>query len=194
MIEVEKQFILPKQFTAWLTENAELIGRKRYTDTYFDTKNRSLSSADTWLRRRGNRYELKIGIKHKQAADQNVQTYTEITTQSAIADYLGIRLLGSFKSSLAQFGYSVFASFSTTRHVYRYDNYTITFDQVNYGYNMGEIELLVQKESEINAAADAITMFATTHNIPNTPIRDKVMELLYRTDRTHYQAVLLARR
>ncbi len=189
MIEVEKKFTLNKKDIERLTEHAEFLIQRVFIDIYYDTNKYTLTRKDWWLRSRDGEFELKIPMAYG-ARERLTDQYQEINNTKEIASELNIKLEDGFGDALAANGYSPFASITTNRRKYKKEGFTIDLDTVDFGYELGEIELLVQNRSEIARAEMEILDFAKRNGLAIAPTRGKVREYLRRTSPVHYRALI----
>lgn len=191
MIEVEKKFILTDGESAALTKDAEFLGEKIFTDTYYDTTDYVLTTKDKWLRERDGRWELKLPLNAdgKRLADQ----YDEIEDEAEIRNALGLSMEGAVRDALVTAAYSPFCVCKTTRKKYRKDEFVIDLDAVEFGdfsYGIGEIELIVNEKSEMSGAVAKIMEFAKAYHLTIAPVRGKVIEYLKRKRPEHYEKLV----
>ena len=194
MIEVEKKFILNEKDKERLTKDAEFLGERVFTNIYYDTQDFSLTANHKWLRCREGRFELKIPLHVglERLADQ----YDELEDEPKIREVLDLPTGGSFVDDLAKAGFSPFCSYKTTRRKYKKEPFIIDLDTVDFQdftYNIGEIELMVRKKSEIESAIKKIITFAEEQKLTPVPVRGKVAEYLKRFRPNHYQALVQAK-
>ena len=187
MIEVEKKFILFDTDIERLTRGAEFLGEKKMTDAYCDTKDFSLSCKDTWLRSRDSRWELKLPLRTDTGWHDQ---YRELETEDEIAKELKLSAEGGLEEELKKAGYETFVTLVTTRKKYKKGDFTIDLDEVDFGYKIEEIELLVNDESEMLKATEKIASFAKEMGLALAPVRGKVIEYLNRNGPEHYQALI----
>lgn len=194
MIEVEKKFILNEQDKERLTEGAEFVNEKVFTDTYYDTQDFSLTTNDRWLRCRGGKFELKIPLHEGvgRLADQ----YDELENEPRIREVLGLPSVAeSFEGDLVKASLFPFCCCKTTRRKFKKGTFIIDLDVVDFQdftYNIGEIELMVHEKSEIKNAVEKIIIFANDQKLTPTPVRGKIIEYLKRVKPDHYQALIRA--
>lgn len=92
--EVERKFLVPPDFKHTLETHGAWLKREiEFTDVYFDTPNNELTLAGFWLRKRDQKFELKIQ-KLKDFQD-GIENYTEIEDEREIVSQLS-RLLKAF--------------------------------------------------------------------------------------------------
>ena len=182
-IEVEKKFLLDESDKNRLIEGAESIGVKTFTDVYYDNPDYKLTTKDIWLRSRDNRWELKLPLNNFR--EKIVDQYREIENESEIIEYFCFNNDASLSDSLSKNSYTPFASITTTRTKYKKDGFIIDLDSMDFGYEIAEIEKLVEKEDEIDRAKKSIIEFANKHDLKQVRVRGKLLEYIMRNDRKH---------
>jgi adenylate cyclase class IV len=190
MIEVEKKFAVQKDELARLTRGAHFLGEKKFTDVYYDTVDYVLTKKDTWLRSRAGKFELKFPIAGANEG-RDMTAYDELEDDAGICAKLGIPSSGPLEKSLAPLGYVPFATITTTRSKYEKEGFHIDADEVDFGYALLEIELMVPSENDIKPAYRRVLNFAVTNGIPVSEkrIRGKVIEYLRLNDPQHFHAL-----
>jgi predicted adenylyl cyclase CyaB len=191
MIEVEKKFRLDEKQESILLEDAKLVGSKTNEDVYFDTDDFYLTKQDNWLRLRNGAFELKKRL-HKLGHKLGTTAYDEITDEQKIRDFLRLQTFGSLINDLRDAGYKPFATIKKQRKSYTRGNFHIDLDVCDFGYELAEIELLVETEAEREMAQKKINEFALKIGLDQTPVRGKVIEYLLRFRPQHYQALVKA--
>ena len=193
MIEVEQKFILSEKDMERLTAGADFLGEKTFTDIYYDSGEFALTKNDMWLRKRGDQFELKIPMHLE--GNKTGQQYQEIEGEEKIREIFAIAPIVSFEKDIAAFSYAPFCQCMTTRRKFKRDGFIIDLDVVEYedfGYNIGEIELMVEEKTEIPAAIEKIEIFAKENDLKIAPVRGKVIEYLKRKKPDHYKALVEA--
>lgn len=189
MIEIEKKFILSDDDIRRLTEGAVFISEKYIKDTYFDTQQYALTTRDTWLRQRDECWELKVPLRTDLGYHDQ---YQELQLDAEITAALGLPVGASLAQTVLAAGYQPFAELRTLRREYRHGDFTIDLDVVDYGYQLGEIELLVEQESQMAQAVARIAEFAQRLGLSQVPVRGKLIEYLRRFKPKHYQCLVAA--
>jgi len=189
MIEVEKKFPLNEGDEEKLIAGAEFMNERVFTDVYYDDARYSLTKKDTWLRRRGERYELKVPLNDT-LAERVTDQYEELETEAEIASFLGLNAETSFEATLRDAGYEPFCEITTTRKKYRREPFIVDIDSVDFGYRIAEIELMVNSKEEIRTAADKILAFGKGLGLSEGLVRGKVAEFLRREKPLHFQALV----
>ncbi len=191
MIEVEKKFKLNPEQERRLIEGAELIGSKRNEDVFWDTDDWSLTRQDHWLRTRNGRFELKRRV-HELGHKLGGTAYDEIENDEGIRDFLHLPGNGTLESDLHSAGYKPFAPIRKERRSYKRDDFHIDLDVCDFGYELAEIELMIDNEQDRGKALERIETLATELGLDQTPVRGKIIEYLYRFNRSHYDALVEA--
>jgi predicted adenylyl cyclase CyaB len=190
MIEVEKKFTLKEEDIERIIQGVEFVNERSFTDTYFDTSDYSLTRADKWLRLRDDRFELKLPMNAgKGASQRKLDQYEELETEEAIRKALGLATNGSLREDLEANGYKTFSTFTTTRKKYKKGDFIIDLDVMDFGYSIGEIELMVSEQSEMEDALNKILAFAKEQGLSVAPVRGKVIEYIKRNNLEHYKAL-----
>lgn len=189
MIEVEKNFDLKAGDKERLTREAEFIGRKSFTDIYFDTADYSLTARDYWLRSRDGRFELKVPLNEESPDRRKTDQYRELETDAEIAEKLGLPADSNLVVEFAKKSYGPFAKIVTTRESYRKGNLHLDFDEMDFGFTTFEVELTVANPSQIPNAEAEILRFAKDNGISDTNARGKVIEYIFRNNPEHYRTL-----
>jgi|SRR3989344_5488169 len=192
MIEVEKKFLLSKDDLARLIKSARFIRRQTFHDVYYDTVDYALTTKDTWLRSRNNIFELKVPLIREQYTKRVTDQYRELETEDLIRSELKIPRKKILIEDLREAGYSPFAEITTNRAKYTKEGFIIDIDDIDFGYEIAEIELMVDTQEEIDYATRRIVDFAREHKLKTAPVRGKVVEYLVRKKPDHYKALVKA--
>ena len=198
MIEIEKKFLLTPAQQERLLSGAEELGSKRVEDSYFDTADYRLTLGDYWLRLRDGAYELKAPLKTGSGAS-TTNRYNEITDIDEITRELGLPEDIDFDLALAQAGITRFITCHTDRISYEKQGFHIDLDAVSYldtdyKYAVAEIELLIDSESEADAADQKIIEFAQGFDLSvDKVVLGKVLAYLQVEKPAHYNALAAAR-
>lgn len=163
LIEVERKFKISSNCRQKLKDMGAVMAKEmRFTDEYYDDIKYKLTLSDCWLRRRNKIWEFKIPPRHLSQKDTSTQ-YIEIRSEPEIMEHL-FRLYNDRKSidcvsmdSLRnELDLDVFATFTTTRQTYHLPNCTVDLDIADFGYEVGEIEVMVSDETRIVDALNII--------------------------------------
>ncbi len=151
-------------------------GQWQFHDQYFDTPTFDLTLRDIWLRKRKGCWELKCpttvdGTQQETSGEQSLCTrYKEITSlpeillrvKEVIKDVLEDGEENSpqeeKESWLGKLNLVCFAEFTTVRRSFTLeeDGVQIDLDQADFGYHVGEIEVLVTEGGDVQSALEKI--------------------------------------
>ncbi len=191
MFEVEKKFILTKEQEKALTEGAQFLGEKKFTDIYYDDLNYILTGQDLWLRQRDGKFELKIPM-NKKLKERVSDQYKELETDGEILEYFQPGAGGTLMEFMAKNEFNPFCTVTTTRRKYKKDGFGIDLDLTDFGYNIAEIELMAESAENMDEATAAIIAFAKKHNIPAVDhVRGKVAEYLRINNPEHLEKLIV---
>lgn len=176
LIEVERKFIPgPGTEERLLELGGTLEHQVTFRDSYFDTPELSLMRADHWLRQReSSGWEFKCPGA---AGVSGLHTeYVELTAEPAIVaklcEVLGAEVLGAggVAAVLSPLGLQEIASFVTKRSAWklvlsRSDKeellLRVDLDTADFGYAVGEVEVMVHQEAEVPAAVEKINKLSS---------------------------------
>ncbi|OWF48008.1 uncharacterized protein LOC110453593 isoform X2 [Mizuhopecten yessoensis] len=161
MIEVERKFVITAKCVDKLKElGASLNVEKTFTDRYYDDSKYSLTLQDCWFRQRNLDWELKVA--RRLSCSLSTQ-YEEITKEKDIVKYLiqhfsvdGFSEELSVSDLVKIVGLEEFATFTTHRQSYSLPECTVDLDITDFGFQVGEIEVMVTNESRIPSALNTI--------------------------------------
>ena len=188
MIEVEKKFVITPEQEALLIEGATFIGEKKFTDTYYDHLDHRMTISDLWLRKRDDNFELKVPL-NKQGVERISDQYHELETEKEVAAFLKLSIETNFEDSLKQNTILPFCTITTTRKKYKKGGFGIDIDEMDFGYHICEIELMVNDVAEIPMAEEKILAFAQKCSLPTVRVRGKVLEYLRLNNLAHMEAI-----
>lgn len=192
MIEVEKNFDLKTGDKERLIQGAKFLRKKTFQDIYYDNKNYDLTTKDYWLRKRDDKWELKVPLNKESINNRLTDQYHELENQEEIIKKLGLQKSPDFSQSVALAGYEPFAEIATIRESYEKGDFHLDFDKMDFGFVTFEAELMVETIGEVSFAEKRILDFAAEHGITETKGRGKVTEYLARFKPKHYKALLQA--
>jgi adenylate cyclase class IV len=194
MIEVEQKFILTEKDEQLLTQGAQFLGEKTFTDIYYDTAEYTLTKSNIWLRKRGENWEVKIPTGN--TGNGMTQQYQEIEGEEKIRQVFDVAPKNDFEKDITEYGYAPFCICQTTRRKYAREKFIIDLDTAaigeDFSYHIGEIEMMVPSEEQAENATEEILRFAKSLGIEALPVRGKVIEYLKRKKPDHYQALMEA--
>ncbi len=164
-IEVEQNFQPTEEQMSKLLDGAEFLGDKIINDKYFDLPDYSLHKNGVYLRNRNGDFELKI---KKNIGDMKVKE--EIENIDEIKKYFNTN------KNLEDFTREdmvIFYEYVNNRKKYKKEDFTIDIDNLDFGYKMVEIELLVSDESKIKEATEKIRNFVSSYGISFDKVQTK---------------------
>jgi len=192
MIEVEKSFILLDDQIEDLVKDAVLFEEIVNHDVYYDEKDWRLLKSDIHLRLRNGVIEMKKMVPGlKKSSGVGISGFfEEMTDHNQIKKVLGIESNINLADVLPSQRFYVLAKYQIKRTSYKIDQFRIDVDQTDFGYNMVDIEILVDDENMAIKAEGEIAQFAQTHSLGNSPHRDKLREYLFQFRRDEFEKYL----
>ncbi|XP_022091919.1 thiamine-triphosphatase-like [Acanthaster planci] len=193
-------------------------------DSYFDSDQLILTMADHWLRRRNGKWELKVPLSgwptNKYNASETCTKYSEITNEQEIVANLCAIINAktdvdkhdkmthsseeethsakedlSLEKCLIENALMPFAQFTTYRKTYSMGGgILVVVDQTDFGYSVGEIEMMTgPSPADLLAAEAKIEEMAEKLGLgTQTVAAGKMSMFLKKFAEPHYQALLAA--
>jgi len=164
--EVEVKFgFLPKDEER-IAAVASFVKEERLVDRYFDSQSYALSCLDIWLRARNNRWQCKVPAAFfygKKLEVGQVDNYKELEEEKDIRDFLVkydfAKTLGEsttvpLDTFLLASNINEVATIKSTRRKYKAlkDALNIDLDLTDFGYGIGELEILVDRDDQLEDA------------------------------------------
>jgi len=168
MIEVEKKFQPTKEQLEKLLQGAEFLGEKVNHDIYYDYDDLRLFHDNIKLRNRNGNFELKIDKKVGNN-DSDIISH-EIEDEEEIKTYLHINIP---LEQYIQNNMIIFSDYINNRKKYKKGEFTIDVDNMDFGYELCEVELLVDSEEKAKEASDSILSFVKQFGIEIQKIPSK---------------------
>lgn len=191
MFEVEKKFILKEGDEESLIKGAKPLGEYAFSDTYYDKGSYPLAKKNIWLRSRDGRWELKIGENEGGCGKKDsVDHYEKIETEGGIRKVLGVEHYASLADDLEREGYKPVATFTTKRRSYKSGKFNIDIDEASFGYNVVEIERVIEDRQNADKAAEEIAEFAKKRGLEGGRVHGKVMEYIKQHDPQSYPGII----
>lgn len=194
MIEVEKKVLLNKDQLDKLRKQSIFLKKEKISDIYFDNEKCELTLDNKWLRRRMDKFELKIGSN---SSSSFVDLYQEITDEKTIREILKLDVSSSLTESLCKKNILPFCSFVTYREKYKLDEINIDIDMADFGefsYSVGEFEIMVHEKDEVIAASEKLEKKLLDLNIiSNVPVQAKLSYYLMKKRPDHYRRLIEAK-
>jgi adenylate cyclase class IV len=195
VIEIEKKFLLTPLQQQALLNDAQLVDERLVKDSYFDTDDYRITVNNLWFRKRNSSYELKVPLKTNSALPA-IDKFHELTEIEEICKVLNLNKSADFESELLRNRIKAFMTCSTARKSYSKQGFRIDIDSATYLnsefiYNIAEIELIVDDESEASRAERRILDFAKSFGLDTSKfILGKVAAYLKKEDTKHYSVLV----
>lgn len=194
MIEVEQKFLLTEDQKQKLAKDAKFLHQQKWRDIYYDDAHFSLGLKDWWLRCRDGKWVMKVPVAGDESGRNAAEIKTSLATQyEEINEEDQLRIVlqlenntGNFAEDLQKAGYHNVAQFETTRQKYQMGDFVIDMDLTNFGYEIGEIELMVSDKSQTAEAQEKIARLANKYGLVLAPVRGKVIEFIKKNNPSHY--------
>lgn len=169
MIEVEKKFQPTEEQLEKMLEGAEFLGEVVNHDIYYEYEDFRMHKSGVCLRKRNNSFELKISVasSSKKEIEDEEEIKKYFHTELPLQEFIDQNLI-------------VFTDFKNNRKKYKKGKFTIDVDNMDFGYNMCEIELMVNDKSEAKNAEEEIVNFTKEYKIDDKKILTKRGEYLKR--------------
>uniref|UniRef100_A0A8C5PGZ2 Thiamine-triphosphatase n=1 Tax=Leptobrachium leishanense TaxID=445787 RepID=A0A8C5PGZ2_9ANUR len=164
-IEVERKFVPGPTVEDQLHSlGAELKDETVFQDSYYDSLDNRLTLADIWLRKRADSWELKQPLLRGAHGLNGASTqYQEVTCEAEILRRVSEELGVPCPHNLDALGLNEFARFVTTRRKFLFPahngsghNVAVDLDTTDFGFAVGEVEVLVQREDEVKRALQEV--------------------------------------
>lgn len=186
MIEVEKKFSPTVKQLKKLLLGAIFLEEITFSDTYFDTNEYLLILSDKWLRMRDGKLELKLPLGPIEHTGKSLDLYNEVINETQIRKILNLSKSEEISKALKNRGYRAVCKFKTIRKKYKKNGFNIDVDEVDFGYNLAEIEVLVTNSADINKASLKIIDFAKDNGLTVKYVRGKFVEYVFRYNKKLY--------
>ncbi|KAM9713144.1 thiamine-triphosphatase isoform 1-T1 [Menidia menidia] len=217
-VEVERKFICSDDTLKILEEIGVCVGQRQFHDQYFDTPEFELTLRDMWLRKRKGCWELKcptatVNGTEDRSAEQSLAAalcthYKEITNLPEIQQ----RVEEVFKKTcedresetapslgdeswLCRMNLVCFAEYVTVRRSFTLgdEGVQIDLDQADFGYHVGEIEVLIPEGGDVQSAQEKIRNAAHKLGLSeHERVEGKMNVYLKRYQPEHYAKLLSA--
>lgn len=214
---MERKFLCSADTLKTLEEmGAVCVGQRQFHDQYFDTPVFDLTLKDMWLRKRKGCWELKCptttvnrteetsGEQSKAAAlctrykeitnlpdiQQRVKEVIKEDTDSETAEKISSQ---EDESWLSKMNLVCFAEFTTVRRSFTLEEegVQIDLDQADFGYHVGEIEVLVPEGGDEQSALEKIERTAQKLGLTgHQRVEGKMNIYLKRNRPEHYEKLL----
>ncbi|XP_041823542.1 thiamine-triphosphatase isoform X2 [Melanotaenia boesemani] len=212
IVEVERKFTCSGDTLKTLEEIGVCVGQRQFLDQYFDTPEFELTLRDLWLRKRKECWELKCPAEmvtgtEEPSGEQSLCTrYKEITNLPEI--YMKVKEVIKEGCKDGESGPSLdddswlrklnlvcFAEYTTVRQSFTLgeEGLQIDLDQADFGYNVGEIEVLIPEGGDVQSAQEKIRNAAQKLGLTgDEQVEGKMHVYLKRYHPEHYAKLLSA--
>lgn len=211
-VEVERKFICSADTLKTLQKIGVCVGQRQFHDQYFDTPEFQLTLRDLWLRKRKGCWELKCPVEmvdgtEEPRGEQSLCTrYKEITNLPEIYRKVKEVIKDACRdgestpcqddeSWLGELNLVCFAAYTTVRQSFTLeeDGVQIDLDQADFGFHVGEIEVLIPEGGDIHSAQEKIRNAALKLGLTgNERVEGKMNVYLKRNHPEHYAKLLHA--
>ncbi|XP_047423664.1 thiamine-triphosphatase [Mugil cephalus] len=217
-VEVERKFLCSADTLKTLEEIGVCVGQREFQDQYYDTPKFDLTLRDMWLRKRKGCWELKcptssVSVTEELSGEQSQAAalctrYKEITklpeihlrVEEVIKDACEHVERKSDSSQedeswLSKLNLVCFAEYTTVRRSFTLEEegVQIDLDQADFGYHVGEIEVLIPEEGDVQSALEKITKAAQKLGLAGDQrVEGKMNVYLKRYHPDHYAILLSA--
>jgi adenylate cyclase class IV len=180
MIEIEKKLNPSNESIELIKNDAVFIAHKVMNDVLYDYEDLSLIKNDIWLRKRNGKFDLKV-FKDKDRKNRFLDIYDEVEDEPKICEILNI-------VSIRDANFIEIANLTTKREKYKLGEFNIDLDIVtsaanDFVYNLLEVELMVESESEIPKAREKMKKFMDKYGIANKSANAKIIQYFYEKKR-----------
>ncbi|XP_061569367.1 thiamine-triphosphatase [Cololabis saira] len=215
-VEVERKFLCNAGTMKTLEEFGVCVGQQQFRDQYFDTEKFELTLRDMWLRTRKGCWELKcptltVNETEETTGEQSraaalCSHYKEITSlpeiQQRVKEVIkDVCVDGETELAPSQEDESwhsklnlvCFAAFTTERRSFTLEEegVRIDLDQADFGYHVGEIEVLIPEGGDLQCAQEKIRNAAQKLGLSEDErVEGKMNVYLRRYQPEHYAKLL----
>jgi adenylate cyclase class IV len=186
MIEIEKKLNPSGESVELIKKDAVFVAHKVMNDVLYDYEDLSLIKNDIWLRKRNGKFDLKVS-KDKDRKNRFLDIYEEIEDELKICEILNI-------VSIEEANFVEVANLITKRKKYKLGEFNIDLDVItsaadDFVYNLLEVELMAESESEIQKAREKIKKFLEEYDIAEKSANAKIIQYFYEKKRHIFDAL-----
>ncbi|MDR1236552.1 MAG: CYTH domain-containing protein [Holosporaceae bacterium] len=186
MIEIEKKLNPSNESVELVKKDTIFVTHKIMNDILYDYEDLSLIKNDVWLRKRNGKFDLKVS-KDKDRKTRFLDVYDEIEDESKICEILNV-------VSIKDANFIEIASLTTKREKYKFGEFNIDLDIVtsaadDFVYNLLEVELMVESESDIPIACEKMKKFMDEYDIADKSANAKIIQYFYEKKRHIFDAL-----
>lgn len=169
LIEVERKFTVKPNCQEMLQRHGfTQVSKEFMVDEYYDTPTYDLMSKDLWLRFRNETWELKFPSKSASTsqAKGGATTYQETSDETEVLQVLKANIGfvdACLDEAVQSKALTSFAKLETHRSTFhRPDGVAVVLDLTDWGFRVGEVEVLVQRQDQVPQACQKISNLAKT--------------------------------
>src|SRR3989338_8743904 len=118
MIEVERNFDLKPGDKERLINGATFLSKKKFKDVYYDNDAYDLTLKDYWLRKRNDKWQLKMPLNKESIKDRKTDQYIEYETNKEILRVLGLDG-NDLTNAVKKAGFQSFTDITTERESWK---------------------------------------------------------------------------
>ncbi|XP_053401805.1 uncharacterized protein LOC123548966 [Mercenaria mercenaria] len=155
------------------------IETETLVDEYLDDKNYSLILNDCWLRLRNKKFEMKVNASFGYGPNKS-PSVEMLTNEIEIQDMLMKRYEKTLEQKrrvserqldvlIDALGITEFVTFETTRKKYQVEDFIVTMDVTNFGFEVGDIEIVANSLPEM--MTDLINMDSLAAKLGFRPLQ-----------------------
>lgn len=149
LVEIEKRFLIDDNTEKNLVKaGARLTKSQKFTDTYVDTPEFTLTGQDYWMRYRDEQMQLKYPSPLRLSHD--AAEYVELEDCHEIQ-----RLIHDKFPEIDLTHLSRFCTIVTARKKFNFEGVVIDLDCADFGFAVGEVEMLVERVGDPTVDARA---------------------------------------
>lgn len=172
MIEVEKRFKPTEEQLEKLLADSIFVEKKINHDVYYDFPDDRLFRNYVKFRSRNGNFEIKI--EDRNLKNKNIKAELEIEDEEEIKKYFKTYDLKDFiKNNLVEI-----IDYKYKRKKYKKDEFTIDIDKTDFGFEVCEIELMVNNKEKVEEAKEKIKALARGYRFENQKSEGKRIEYL----------------
>ncbi|KAG9283243.1 thiamine-triphosphatase [Astyanax mexicanus] len=221
-VEVERKFVCESDIQDKLKNiGAVCIGQSEFKDRYYDSPDYTLTLRDFWLRKREESWELKcpafsrtdvekideaLCTKYREVTDlKKIQAVVKTVCSGAVEGSLDVseqKMTDNYNKNetwLKDLMLVCFAEYTTQRCSYVFEEdggdgkVRVDLDQADFGYCVGEIEVLVSEGGDMQSAQHRIQKMAEKLGLGGEKrIQGKMDVYLQRYCPDHYAKLIKA--
>lgn len=188
MIEVERKFRVSQETRSMLEQMSLSTTFVELEDCYLSEE---LALEDMWLRQRNGIWELKVPVASDRTKRLGAMVYRELVGPAVWHELSPIKV---------EDGLLPYATIRTERTqlkcLWKTEEIAVVLDvctsEDGFRYSVGELEILVHRDSEVEGAANALDQFADSLNLQTQSDTDgKLLAYLKEKNESLYHALAL---